>query len=125
MKTAVAWTSVEAYYTGIVAPGVELADAHELMVYILQRWPCTRRSIAEHFRRIDSKHRFAQEARVSARVNWLLKFEIGGKPVLTQSDDAITDPVSGHKAHPLYPTGLGLQRDLFSAAVPHLQEARA
>lgn len=125
MKTAVAWTSVEAYYNAIVTPGRELADAHEIMVFILKNWPCTRREIAAHYKRIDPDHRFAQEARVSARVNWLLKFRINGQKVLKASDAAITDPKTKHKAHPLYPTGVGLQRDLFTAGVPALQEARA
>lgn len=124
MKTDMAWTSVEAYYNGIVATGAELLDVHELMVHILKHWPCTRREIAAHFRAKDPTHRFAQEARISARVNWLLKYEIDGKHVLSEGTE-ITDPKTGRKAKPLYPTGVGLQRDLFSAAVPHLQEARA
>lgn len=123
MKTAVQMTSVEAYYQAIVAPGVELADAHVLMVHVLQHWPCTRREISEHFRKIDPRHRFAQEARVSARINWLLNLRVDNKPVLSQGDP-IRD-ATGHLAHPLYPVGKGLQRDLFSTSIPQLSEAAA
>lgn len=119
MKTAVRDTSVEAYYRRIASPGVELSQIDRIVAYVLRHPCCTRRQIAAHFRAADPQDPLAQEARVSARVNAALK-----RRLLEESLSAVTDPATGEKAYPIYPTGYALQFDMFGRTRFVYEEAR-
>lgn len=115
MKTARQPQSVEAYYRAVVGPGTEKKQTEEVMAVILRLYPCTARRVAEWFRDRNPLHPLAQEARVSARVNWLKRLRINGQPVLQQPPftEEIVDEVTHQKALLLIPTLPARQMGLF------------
>ncbi|HEY1772463.1 MAG TPA: hypothetical protein VGH91_04645 [Gammaproteobacteria bacterium] len=113
MKTAVRDTSIETYYASILAPGVELSQANRIVAYVLSHPCCTRREIAAHFKALNADDPLGQEARVSARVNALLKRRWHGQTLVMESDAAVTDAKTGERAYPLYPSNYGRQKALF------------
>lgn len=102
-------TSIEAYYSRIVTPGVELRQIDQIVLYVLNHPCCTRRQIA-------AAHTGAlnQEARVSARVKAALD-----RGLIVESPSPIKDEVTGAEAYPLYPVSKqeGLFDNLFGAVM--------
>lgn len=113
MKTAVRDTSIETYYASILAPGVELSQANRIIAYVVEHPCCTRREIAAHFKSLNPDDPLAQEARVSARVNALIKRRWHGQPLVVESEHAVTDAKTGERAYPLYASNYGRQKALF------------
>jgi hypothetical protein len=113
MKTAIASTSIDAYYQRIVTPGVELTQIDSVVAYVVQHPCCTRRQIAAHFKRLNPNCPLAQEARVAARVNAAIKQQL-----IDESTAPVFDAVTHAKAFPLYPHDYKPQADLFFARSP-------
>lgn len=98
--------SIDAYYSRIVTPGVELGQIDQIVLYVLNHPCCTRRQIA-------AAHTGAlnQEARVSARVKAALDCGL-----IVESPSPIKDEVTGAEAYPLYP--VEKQQDFFGEQNP-------
>lgn len=99
MRTAVAHTSVSAYYGAILGTGKEKQRGERIMEAVLSLGPCSRRRIAEHFRHLDRDDPLGQEAAVSSVVYALLKVRVNGHPVLLQDDNGYKDPATGQTVY--------------------------